>query len=97
MAIKQPAIYILTNKYNGTLYTGVTSNLIQRIYQHKEFEIPGFTQRYKLKTLVYYEIFDNMESAITREKKLKVFARRKKIKLIERVNPNWIDLYSSII
>ena len=97
MAIKQPAIYIVTNIKNGTLYTGVTSNLIHRIYQHKGSEIPGFTKKYNCKLLIYYELFGTMIDAIAREKQLKGFTRGKKIKLIERLNPNWSDLYSSII
>jgi len=83
MVIKQPAIYIITNKRSGTIYTGVTSNLIARVYQHKQSEIPGFTKKYNCKELVYYELFGTMIDAIAREKQLKVFTRMKKIKLIE--------------
>jgi putative endonuclease len=78
-------------------YTGVTSNIISRIYQHKQSDIPGFTKKYNCNLLVYYELFGAMVDAIAREKQLKGFTRIKKIKLIERLNPNWLDLYSSII
>ena len=94
---KQPAIYIITNKRNGTLYTGVTSNLIQRIYQHKNGLTPGFSHRYGCKKLVYYEIFDEMQYAIFREKQIKAGSRKKKLKLIETLNPEWKDLYESLL
>ena len=97
MTIKQPAIYILTNKPNGTLYIGVTSNLIKRIYEHREGAIPGFTKKYFCKRLVYFEQTDSMIAAIEREKQLKGGSRSKKINLIQSVNPNWNDLYNSII
>jgi putative endonuclease len=93
--MKQPAIYIITNKKNGTLYTGVTSDLPKRIYEHKNATI-GFTARYNCKTLVYYEIFDDMENAILREKQIKDGSRDKKIALIENMNPEWRDLYFDI-
>ena len=95
--MKQPAIYIVTNKRNGTLYVGVTSNLVQRIYQHKQAEIPGFTKKYNCKILVYYEVLGSMEGATYREKQLKGFVRRKKLELIEQFNPTWSDLYQSIL
>lgn len=95
-SMKQPTIYIMTNKRNGTLYTGVTSNLIQRVYQHKQNLLPGFTKRYECKNLVYYEFFDEMEGAIYREKQLKAGPRKQKLKLIETLNPEWNDLYESI-
>ena len=95
--MKQPAIYIMTNKRNGTLYTGVTSNLIKRIHQHKERVMAGFTKKYDCKLLVYYEVHSTMEIAITREKQIKNGSRRKKISLIESMNPNWKDLYQEII
>jgi putative endonuclease len=94
---KQPATYIMTNKRNGTLYVGVTSNLIQRVYQHKNNCIKGFTSRYDCKQLVYYEVHENMLNAITREKQIKDGSRKKKILLIESINPEWRDLYSSIL
>jgi putative endonuclease len=95
--MKQPIVYIITNKKNGTLYTGVTSNLVQRIYQHKENLLEGFTKKYNCKMLVFYEVHENMESAILREKQIKAGSRQKKIKLIEDVNPEWSDLYNQII
>jgi putative endonuclease len=94
--MKEPAIYIMTNKPYGTLYTGVSSNLVQRVYQHKSSLLPGFTQRYGCKNLVYYELFDTMEYAILREKQIKKRSRSYKIKLIESLNPEWVDLYESI-
>ena len=95
--MKQPIVYIITNKKNGTLYTGVTSNLVQRIYQHKENLLEGFTKKYNCKMLVFYEVHENMESAILREKQIKAGSRQKKIKLIEDVNAEWSDLYNQII
>ena len=95
--MKEPAVYIMTNKRNGTIYTGVTSNLLQRVYQHKQSEIPGFTNKYNCKILVYYDLQDSMENAIMREKYIKKLSRKNKIKLIETLNPNWNDLYISII
>ena len=90
-------IYILFNKRNGTLYTGVTSNLVQRIYQHKNKVIDGFSKKYNLDKLGYYEAFDDIESAIVREKQIKAGSRLNKIKLIESINPDWKDLYDSIL
>jgi len=89
---KQPAVYIIASKFNGTLYIGVTSNLPQRMYQHREALVEGFSKKYGIKILVYFEIFEDMHSAITREKALKGITRAKKIALIESVNPNWQDL-----
>ncbi len=97
MTDKHPAIYILANKPNGTIYVGVTSNLIKRVYDHKHGAVPGFTQKYSCKLLVYYEQCDNMISAIEREKQIKAGSRIKKIKLIQSINPNWNDLYHSIL
>ena len=93
----QPAIYILASKPNGTLYVGVTSNLIQRVWQHKNTLAPGFTQRYGVHLLAYFEMHATMVDAITREKQLKAGARAKKVGLIQSVNPEWKDLYSSIL
>ena len=90
-------IYILFNKRNGTLYTGVTSNLVQRIYQHNNKVIDGFSKKYNLDKLGYYEAFDDIESAIVREKQIKAGSRLNKIKLIESINPDWKDLYDSIL
>jgi putative endonuclease len=93
---KQPAIYILTSKRNGTLYIGVTSNLPQRVYQHREELVNGFSKKYGIKILVYFEICDDMRSAIAREKSLKGITRAKKIALIESVNPDWEDLVEKL-
>ncbi len=94
--MKKPAIYIMSNKKNGTLYVGVTSNLIQRIFQHKEELTAGFAKKYECKNLVYFELFDSINNAIEREKQIKGGSRAKKIKLIESVNKEWRDLYNSI-
>ena len=94
---KQFYVYILASKRNGTLYTGVTSNLIQRVWQHKHYVIQGFTRKYNVKTLVYYEVHENAESALTREKKIKRWRRSWKLDLIENSNPGWRDLYEGIL
>jgi len=94
--MKQPAAYIMASKPYGTLYTGVTSDIIQRVFQHKNGLTPGFASRYGCKQLVYYELCDEMEGAILREKQIKAFVRAKKLKLIESMNPEWKDLYESI-
>lgn len=86
----------MTNKRRGTLYTGVTSNLIQRVYQHKHATVKCFTQRYGCKLLVYYEIYDDMITAIEREKQIKGRSRIYKIALIEKMNPQWRDLYTNL-
>jgi putative endonuclease len=91
--MRQPAIYIMANRRNGTLYIGVTSNLPQRAYQHREGLTPGFTKRHGCKSLAYYEQYEDMESAIAREKHLKAGSRERKIDLIEKLNPDWRDLY----
>ena len=93
---KQFYVYILASKRNGTLYTGITSNLAQRIWQHKQNMIEGFTKKYDVKVLVYYEVHDNAESAITREKRIKKWRRSWKLRLIEDKNPHWKDLYEGI-
>jgi putative endonuclease len=90
-------VYIVTNKKNGTLYTGITNNLIKRVWQHKEKQIEGFTERYNLDMLVYYEIYKDPETAIKREKRLKFYQRQWKINIIEESNPEWRDLYSDIV
>ena len=95
--IRQPAIYILTNKKEGTLYTGVTSNLTRRIWEHKNRITQGFATKYKLTRLVYFEVFDEMYEAISREKQIKAGSRKAKIKLIESINQEWRDLYSEIV
>jgi putative endonuclease len=89
---KQYYIYIMTNKNNSVLYTGVTSNLHGRVYQHKEKMIDGFTKRYNITKLVYYEVFSDPSSAIAREKQIKAGSRKKKIDLIESLNTEWKDL-----
>jgi len=94
---KCPCVYILFNKKNGTLYVGVTSNLIKRIYEHKNKVISGFSEKYNTDKLGYYELLDTMETAIAREKQLKAGNRKKKLALIESLNPNWEDLYFKII
>ncbi len=91
------AVYIMSNKKHGTLYIGVTSNLMQRAWQHREGVIDGFTRKYGLKRLVWYEQHENMIAAIRREKTLKKYQRDWKITLIERDNPHWIDLYTALI
>jgi putative endonuclease len=95
--MKQPCVYMLANKPRGTLYIGVTSDLIARIWQHKNEVVQGFSQKYALHYLVYYEMHETMLEAITREKQLKKWNREWKIKLIEGFNENWTDLYSQII
>ena len=90
-------VYILSNKNNTTLYIGVTNNLIRRIYEHKNNVVDGFTKRYSVHKLVYFEYTGNIESAILREKQLKNYSRAKKEQLINNENPEWNDLYPSII
>ncbi len=85
--------YILASKPNGTLYVGVTNNLIKRVYEHKNDFVEGFTEKYSVHNLVYYEIFDDINNAISREKNLKNYKRQWKINLIEKDNPDWKDLY----
>ena len=89
-------VYILFNKRNGTIYVGVTSDLAKRIYEHKNKTFDGFTKKYGIDKLGYFEVFDDIENAIKREKALKGSSRARKLKLIERTNPDWNDLYSSI-
>ncbi len=95
--LKQPCVYILANRKNGTLYIGVTSNLVQRIYQHRENLIDGFTKRYNIHKLIWYELHETMESAILQEKRLKTWERAAKIRLVERTNPTWEDLWTTLI
>ena len=97
MAIKQPAIDIMANKRNGTIDIGVTSDLIKRVYEHKYANVPGFTQKYECKSLVYYELIEDMTTAIAREKQLKSGSRKNKLALIEKINPYWEDLYKSLL
>jgi len=94
---RQPAVYILASKRNGTLYVGVTSDLVKRIWAHKNNMVEGFTKRYGVHHLVWFEIHDNMESAIKREKQIKEWQRKWKLELIESKNADWQDLYHIII
>ena len=94
---RQPCVYILASKKNGTLYVGVSSNLIKRIWQHKNENQDGFTHRYNVHILVWYEIHETMESAIAKEKAIKNWKRQWKINHIESINPAWQDLYETLI
>lgn len=94
---KQPAVYILANKRNGTLYIGVTSNLRKRAWEHKNDLIEGFTKRYGVHRLVYYELHEDMALAISREKQMKKWNRAWKLELIEKQNPDWKDLWEGIL
>ena len=94
--MKTNAVYILTNKRNGTLYVGVTSNILKRVLEHKKGILLGFTKKYGLNTLVYYETSDDIRGAIQREKQIKAGSRKNKIKLIEAMNPSWNDLYETL-
>ena len=89
-------VYILTNKNNTVLYTGVTSDLKKRVFEHKEKWIGGFTEKYNVNKLIYFEIFQDAYNAIAREKKIKGGSRRKKMNLITQVNPSWVDLYDTL-
>ena len=91
------SVYIMTNRETGVLYVGVTNSLERRVWEHKEGIYKGFTKKYKLKTLVYHEEFDDITEAIAREKQLKVWKRRWKIELIEKDNPSWDDLYGTLV
>jgi putative endonuclease len=93
----QPAVYLIANRRQGAIYTGVTSDLVRRIWQHREGIIDGFSKRYGCKRLVWYELHGTMEGAIAREKQIKGGSRRKKLALIEASNPDWRDLYFEII
>jgi len=93
---RKPAVYLITNRPNGTLYTGVTSDLPGRIWQHKNKTMKGFSYKYNLTILVYFELFEGMYEAISREKQIKAGSRKSKIKLIESINSNWKDLYPNI-
>ena len=94
--MKRPAVYIMASKRNGTLYTGVTSNLPPRVYQHQQSLAPGFTAKYECKLLVWYEQYDDMVAVIEREKQIKAGSRRKKLALIEAMNPEWCDLFDDL-
>ena len=94
---RKPCVYILASQRNGTLYIGVTSNLVKRIWEHKTNTVKGFTKKYSVHTLVWYEVHEKMDSAIQREKILKKWRRKWKIGLIESFNPTWKDLYETIV
>lgn len=95
--MKQPCVYILASQRNGTLYTGVTSDLIKRVWEHKNDLNEGFTSKYAVHQLVYFEPHEDMNAAITREKQIKKWNRAWKLRLIEEKNPNWNDLYETLI
>ena len=94
--MKQPCVYILASKRNGTLYIGVTSNLAERVAMHKQELLEGFSKRYQTHDLVYYEMHPLMEDAIKREKRLKEWQRAWKLRVIEQANPEWLDLYDEV-
>ena len=94
---KQPVVYILASRKNGTVYIGVTANLVKRVWQHRNSQTAGFTQKYSVYKLVYYEQHATMPDAIVREKRLKKWNRAWKIRLIEERNPDWADLWEQII
>ncbi len=94
--MREPPVYIMASKRNGTLYAGVTSNLAERAWQHRAGIVPGFTKRYGCKLLVWYERHEQMDEAISREKQIKGGSRAKKLALIEAMNPNWRDLYEDL-
>ena len=95
--MKEPCVYILSNHRRGTLYIGVTSNLIKRVWEHKQGLVDGFTKKYEIHTLVYFEMADDMPTAIAREKQLKKWRRMWKIELVEKQNNEWRDLYADLI
>jgi putative endonuclease len=96
MMTKQYYVYIMTNIRNNVLYTGVTNDLIRRVYEHKAKLADGFTRKYKIVKLVYYEVFEDIENAILREKQIKAGSRQKKIRLIDSTNREWRDLYDEL-
>ena len=95
--MQQPTVYIMASERNGTLYIGVTSDLIQRVWDHKTGAVDGFTDRYAVRMLVYFELHNEMINAITREKQIKKWNREWKLRLIEEINPDWNDLYRTIV
>ena len=95
--MKQPCVYIVASKRDGTLYTGVTSNLPKRAFEHREGSVKGFSAKYGCKILVWYELHETMIEAITREKQIKAGSRKKKLALIEALNPDWSDLFETLI
>ncbi len=97
MTEKHPFVYIMTSKRNGTLYTGVTSDLPGRVWHHKNNSVDGFTKKHSVHTLVYFEPHGDMDAAIAREKEIKKWKRKWKLKMIEECNPEWRDLYGDIV
>jgi putative endonuclease len=95
--MKKGFVYMMSNKQDGVLYIGVTSDIVKRVYEHKNGFADGFTKKYNLKNLVYYEVYDEIEEAIKREKQLKNWHREWKVELVNKQNPNWEDLYESIL
>ena len=95
--VRQPCVYILASKRNGTLYTGVSSNVLKRVWEHKNNVVEGFTKKYGVHTLVWYEAHETMESAIHREKMIKNWNRAMKLKVIVEMNPQWRDLYPDLL
>jgi len=93
---RQYYVYIMTNKHNKVLYTGITNDLKRRVYEHKEKLVDGFTKKYNITRLVYYEVFEDPENAILREKQVKAGSRQKKIDLINSTNSKWFDLYEEL-
>jgi putative endonuclease len=93
---RQYFVYIMTNKYNNVLYTGITNDLKRRVYEHKEKLVSGFTKKYNITKLIYYEVFDDPENAILREKQIKAGSRQKKIDLINSINRKWLNLYKQL-
>ena len=93
---RQLCVYMLANRQNGTLYVGVTSDLVKRVWQHRNGDVSGFTKQHKVHRLVWFEAHDTMESAIVREKQIKAWKRAWKLDLIEQTNPHWTDLYDGI-
>jgi putative endonuclease len=95
--VKQPCVYLLASKRNGTLYVGVTSDLLKRVWEHKNDLVDGFSKKYRVHELVWFEVHEDMQAAIIREKNIKAWKRAWKIELIERANPEWIDLYNGLV
>lgn len=95
--MKEPCVYLLSSRYHGSLYTGVTSDLIRRVWQHRSDLVAGFTRKYGVHQLVWYELHAAMHEAIAREKAIKEWKRTWKIELIEQSNPQWLDLYAGIV
>lgn len=93
---KQGYVYILASRQNGTLYTGVTSDIVRRVWEHRQGDVAGFTKKYNCKTLVYFEVFDDIVDAIRREKAVKEWKRAWKLRMIEERNPTWRDLWDDI-